>query len=134
MQHPGYSRGTARYGFTLIELLVVIAIIAILAGILLPALAKAKASGQKAICINNIHQLTIANAMYTGDNNEVFVGNNSGSAGLSWVKGSFESVPMDNTNALLLINENNSLIARYIKDFHIYKCPADRVKVAIVNG
>lgn len=116
--------GRHRRGFTLIELLVVIAIIAILAGLLLPALSKAKAKGAQVYCLNDLKQLGYGMTMYTGDNNDVFPGTAS--------RGTYGYHKEDwiywRTNTALYPSINQSPIAAHLGTMasNLFRCPLDK--------
>ena len=134
MKRVSLSRSDVR-GFTLIELLVVIAIIAILAGMLLPALARAKAKAQGILCMNNTKQLMLANHMYQGDNNDKFPGSyhggfqpGSNAKERPWVTGWLDwGTSSDNTNTIFLLDPRYAVLANYFSGAkNIYKCPSDK--------
>ena len=122
----GFHLGNA--AFTLLELLVVIAIIGILAGLLLPALSKAKAKAQGLGCMNNIRQLNLGWFQYAEDNNNFLVNNHgineTRARRQNWVNNVLSWSSMeDNTNRLFL---TEALISPYVsRSVGVFKCPSD---------
>jgi len=113
-------------GFTLIELLVVIAIIAILAGLLLPALTKAKEQGNRARCIANNKQILLSTHMFVNDNSDSM-------PYTSWSSGTF-NVPNWMYTRIATNKPQHTVelgqLWEYHKERKIYWCPLDRTNTA----
>ncbi len=139
--YSGHSCGPPRGSppaFTLIELLVVIAIIAILAGMLLPALSKAKVKAQGIQCMSNHRQLTLAWRLYAEDNEDRIVyASHSGVANdpknayaWTWTEMTFGPDPKNwDINADI----TRRPLWPYCQNAGIYRCPAD-TSFVVVNG
>jgi len=113
-----------RHGFTLIELLVVIAIIAILAGIIFPVFAKARAKARQATCMSNLRQLATAIDLYASDWDETYPGATNGLAGSS-TYGGWVWYPAFGPPTAGYFDVKRGALFTYTKNASIYSCPSD---------
>jgi len=117
--------------FTLIELLVVIAVIALLIAILIPVLGSARELAQRAVCMSNLRQLTLAWVAYADDNDSklVWAGDSyideGGRRVESWLGDAFDGVSFDGGFASKYAGEkyHNGALWPYIQDIDVYRCP-----------
>jgi hypothetical protein len=119
----------------LIELLVVIAIIALLASMLLPALANAKALAWQAKCLNNHKQLLLTWTLYQDDHEEGLPSNVRGApparSGLNWVESTVHGATPGFIDPGALLDPKRGAFASYLQTLEVYRCPAERTVYTI---